>query len=123
MASHAAAERPRECCGLLIGTEEPLSVVDTWPSPNLAEGQTRFLVDPVQHFAAIRAARARGLEVVGVYHSHPATAAVPSARDLEEGGEGAMLHVIVSLSATPADIRAYRYDVAGPVSVPITRVE
>jgi proteasome lid subunit RPN8/RPN11 len=58
----------------------------------------RFLVDPADHFAAIRIARSMRLEVVGAYHSHPSGPPVPSATDLAEAHSGGeFLHVILSL--------------------------
>jgi proteasome lid subunit RPN8/RPN11 len=41
----------------------------------------RFYLDPRDYLRADRQAQARGLELVGVYHSHPDDVAVPSERD------------------------------------------
>jgi proteasome lid subunit RPN8/RPN11 len=107
MLSHAREEAPRECCGLLIGRGE--SVVRSVRARNLDAKATRYLVDPEDHFAAIRAARAEGLEVVGAYHSHPSSTPVPSATDIAEANSGSdFLYVIVSL--VNEDVRAYRID-------------
>lgn len=107
MLAHARAEAPRECCGLLVGKED--SVVRSVRARNLDAMATRYLVDPEDHFAAIRAARENGLEVVGAYHSHPTSAAVPSATDIAEATSGAdFLYVIVS--PVSDDVRAYRID-------------
>ena len=107
MLAHARAEAPRECCGLLVGIDEV--VVRSVRARNLAASATRYLVDPLDHFAAIRSARADGLEVVGAYHSHPSSAPVPSATDIAEAGSGSdFLHVIVSL--VNDEVRAYRMD-------------
>jgi proteasome lid subunit RPN8/RPN11 len=76
---------------------------------NLHAQATRYLIDPADHFAAIRSARADGLEVIGAYHSHPTSAAIPSATDIAEADSGAdFLYVIVSL--LDDDVRAYRID-------------
>jgi proteasome lid subunit RPN8/RPN11 len=107
MLAHARDEAPRECCGLLIGKEN--SVVRSVRARNLDEKSTRYLIDPEDHFAAIRAARAEGLEVVGAYHSHPTSAPVPSRTDIAEANSGPdFLYVILS----PADeeVRAFRID-------------
>lgn len=107
MLSHARAEAPRECCGLLVGTLD--SIVRSVRARNLEAKATRYLIDPEDHFAAVRAARTDGLEVVGAYHSHPSSAAVPSSTDLAEANSGAdFLYVIVSLVSD--DVRAYRID-------------
>jgi proteasome lid subunit RPN8/RPN11 len=107
MLAHAREEAPRECCGLLVGTGE--SVVRSVRARNLDAKATRYLIDPEDHFAAIRAARAEGLEVVGAYHSHPSSTPVPSATDIAEANSGSgFLYVIVSL--VNEDVRAYRID-------------
>jgi proteasome lid subunit RPN8/RPN11 len=105
---HAAEALPAECCGLLIG--QPDEIDEAVPARNLARRPTRFLVHPEDHFAAIRAARARGAAVVGAYHSHPASAPVPSPTDLEASVDPALLHIIVSLQhgVAEVDTRAYR---------------
>ena len=116
--AHAREEAPRECCGLLVGT--PDSVVRSVRARNLAEERTRYLVDPHDHFRAIRAARADRLEVVGAYHSHPATAPVPSPTDVNEAANGSdFLYVIVSLLND--DVRAYRIDGGAAVACTVQR--
>jgi proteasome lid subunit RPN8/RPN11 len=102
--AHARGEAPLECCGLLLGG--PGQIEAAFPARNLLASPTRFRVDPRDHFAALRAARGLGLVVVGSYHSHPASPAVPSPRDIAEAADDEMLHIIVSLRDD--DIRAYR---------------
>jgi proteasome lid subunit RPN8/RPN11 len=107
MLAHARDEAPRECCGLLVGKGD--SVARSVRARNVDAKATRYLVDPEDHFAAISAARAEGLEVVGAYHSHPASTPVPSSTDVAEANSGSdFLYVIVSL--VNDDVRAYRID-------------
>jgi proteasome lid subunit RPN8/RPN11 len=103
---HARREAPMECCGLLIGTHD--DVVDTRPARNLRPSRTAYLVDPEDHFAAIRAARAAGLTVLGGYHSHPRSIPVPSVTDIAEATDPEFLYLIVSLAATDPKIAAYQ---------------
>ncbi|MBE3073315.1 MAG: M67 family metallopeptidase [Acidobacteria bacterium] len=105
---HAREALPDECCGLLVGS--PDAIRWTVRSRNLAASPARYLIDPEVQFAAMRSARAAGLTVAGAYHSHPATAAVPSAADLAEAGDPEFLYVIVSPAAGSgeADVRGYR---------------
>ena len=93
--AHARADAPRECCGLLIGTDT--EIIDALAARNVAEqAETRYLIDPRDHLRAIREARARGLQVIGAYHSHPRSDAKPSATDAAEGFAH-FLYVIVGL--------------------------
>ena len=70
----------------------------------------RFVIDPKDHFDAIRESRRRGLDVVGFYHSHPRTPAVPSEADLLEATYEDYLYLIVSLASDPAEIRLFRLE-------------
>jgi proteasome lid subunit RPN8/RPN11 len=105
---HARDEAPNECCGLLVG--HPTRVEEAVRARNLTPTPTRYLVDPADHFAALRRARARGASVIGAYHSHPASPAIPSPTDLAEALYTEFLYVIVSLAdaGPPPVVRAYQ---------------
>jgi proteasome lid subunit RPN8/RPN11 len=92
--AHARADAPRECCGLLIGREALVERVV--PAVNVRASDVSYLIDPRDHFAAIRAARSEGLSVVGGYHSHPRSQALPSATDLAESAGPGFLYVIAA---------------------------
>lgn len=97
---HAREEAPNECCGLLVGDAHQIERAAR--ARNLQASPTRYLIDPVDHFAAIRAARAVGHTVVGAYHSHVKAAAVPSETDVSESsGDPDFVHLIVSLKDGP----------------------
>ena len=104
--AHARAEAPRECCGFLVGNT--CQIRDAVAARNLATAPTRFLVDPQDHINTLRAARQRGIEILGFYHSHPSTPAWPSETDRAEAGYPGHLYLIVSLAAEPADARLFR---------------
>jgi proteasome lid subunit RPN8/RPN11 len=102
----ARAEAPRECCGLLLG--RPGVVEREYVARNLDNSETRFTVDPADHFAAMREARAAGLAVIGAYHSHPTRQAVPSETDRREAADHDFVHLIVGLDTTEAfEVRAF----------------
>jgi len=105
--AHALEEKPNECCGLLIGSLE--LVQDVMRARNLRKSPTKFQVEPADHFAAIRRARAAGLEVVGAYHSHPNGPSGPSETDRLRLNDPTMVHVIVSLAHGTRTVRAFRF--------------
>ena len=89
IAAHARRDAPRECCGLLIGTDTEVST-EAVPVANEADDPLRrYEVPPIAHLAQIRRCRelkATGVNVgvVGAYHSHPRSAAEPSPTDREQ---------------------------------------
>jgi proteasome lid subunit RPN8/RPN11 len=93
---HAEESYPHECVGLLIGrlegdhkiVEDVLPAQNSWNADiGLTDAEhehslrDRFSLDPREYLRADRAARARGLDIVGCYHSHPDHPAIPSERD------------------------------------------
>jgi len=108
IATHASAESPAECCGLLLGSSS--AIVEAVRTKNAASDPSRFLIDPADHINGRRDARNRGLTVVGFYHSHPRSAAVPSVTDRAEASYPDHLYLIVGLAADPPDVRLFRFD-------------
>ena len=85
---HGVHDYPYECCGLLLGRfgADGKLVTETYPISNAREEsakRNRFLITPDELMKGERYARSRDLEVVGFYHSHPDSPAVPSKYDLE----------------------------------------
>lgn len=86
---HGERDYPYECCGLMLGRFEADGrkvVVETYPISNSREEsakRNRFLIQPEELMRGERYARGKSLEVVGFYHSHPDSPAVPSQYDLE----------------------------------------
>lgn len=107
MLDHARRERPRECCGLLVGAGGRVSVAV--PMRNLARGRTRYRVDPAGHFALRRVLRAIAPEtsIVGVYHSHPRGPAAPSETDVAEALYPDWIHIIVGLQGRRPETRGF----------------
>ena len=103
--AHALEARPAECCGILIG--RGAVVLESIRATNLATDPNRFFIDPKDHIAARRRARASHDEVVGFYHSHPHSSPEPSATDLAEATYQDALYLIVGLDAEPPPVRVY----------------
>jgi proteasome lid subunit RPN8/RPN11 len=116
--AHARQTRPRECCGILLGDAD--RILTSLRAENLADDPLRrFLIDPRDHFAARRVARAEGLFVVGFYHSHPAGAAVPSETDLDEALYPDAVMLIVSIASEPGEGRLFRLRRDGADELPL----
>jgi proteasome lid subunit RPN8/RPN11 len=94
--AQAAAAHPRECCGLIEGVRDGtrFRVTALHSARNLAEDADRFQIDPADHFAAQKSARANGHAIIGCYHSHPQGAAQPSVSDLAGAEQNNFLWLI-----------------------------
>jgi anaerobic sulfite reductase subunit C len=99
-------EAPNEACGYLAGHDG--TVVKALALTNVDHSPEHFSLDPKEQFAAARQVRAEGLAILGVYHTHPATSARPSAEDIRLAYDPAVIYVIASLQPEGRDIRAFR---------------
>ena len=104
---HATECLPEEACGFLIGRGD--HVQRFVPATNELASATAYNIAPQFLLDQVRELRASGEDLVGIYHSHPATEAVPSSRDVAEAHYPDSVYVIVSLRepARP-EIRAFR---------------
>lgn len=91
--AHGVETYPHECCGALLGRDGGAScqekrqreILEVFPLMNQRKDspQNRFSVSARDVIAAEKASSARGLDVVGWYHSHPDHPAQPSEYDRE----------------------------------------
>jgi proteasome lid subunit RPN8/RPN11 len=87
MLAHAESTYPNECCGAMLGQNRSGQKVVTEAVllTNSFEGaqSDRYQIKPEDLMAADRAARDRGLDVIGIFHSHPDCDAYFSETDLK----------------------------------------
>jgi proteasome lid subunit RPN8/RPN11 len=108
MVAHAYDGLPDEACGLLGGDPQTGVVGVFYPCRNAAESSKVYTVDPRDHLRADRDAEDRGIEIVGVMHSHTHTEAYPSPTDLDQAPDPGWHYVIVSLKRDEPALRSYR---------------
>jgi len=113
---HGERDYPFECCGLMLGRFENNSqkvVLEAYPISNAREEaakRNRFLIRPDELLRGEKYARAKGLDVVGFYHSHPDDRAVPSQYDLEHAWP-LYSYIVISVSAGAAqDFRSWEME-------------
>lgn len=105
---------PDEACGMLAGrlvpgTTTPEGRVEAvYPCANADASARTYTVAPRDLLHAVRDAEGRGLEIVGVYHSHTHTEAWPSPTDVRQAVDPSWLYVIVSLKDGDPVLRAFR---------------
>ena len=105
---------PDEVCGLMLGSDgaDGRRVRALVPIANSFEDEEqyhRYLITPADMFRAEREARRRGLDVVGVFHSHPNAPARPSEYDRDHAAWTTWSYVIVSVNqGTAGDVRVWK---------------
>ena len=83
--AHALKTFPYECVGLLIGTSDKkeFQVKKIVLAKNTLGSPVAFEADPQFVYKVHKDAEKRGLQLVGIYHSHPNMHAFVSSRDAE----------------------------------------
>ncbi|HEV3233604.1 MAG TPA: M67 family metallopeptidase [Candidatus Dormibacteraeota bacterium] len=101
MTAMGEAAYPNEGCGIFLGTpgEDP-DVVEVRLATNLRQDRTRdrYVMDPKDIMLAEREAEARGLEVLGFWHTHPDHPARPSQYDADHAWPE-YVYVIMAIEA------------------------
>jgi proteasome lid subunit RPN8/RPN11 len=87
MVAHAQSTYPNECCGAMLGSldGDTKVVSEALALRNAFEGAqaARYELRPEDLLAADKAARERGMDLIGIYHSHPDCDAYFSQTDLK----------------------------------------
>jgi proteasome lid subunit RPN8/RPN11 len=76
--------KPLEICGFLAGHSTPsgAEVAAVFPIESDDKSALTYTMNPLQQLRAEKEIREQGLEVLGIYHTHPATQPYPSKTDV-----------------------------------------
>jgi len=107
MIGHAYDGLPDEACGLLAAGPGTAKVETFYPCRNAAASGRVYTVEPGDHLRADRDAEDRGLEIIGVFHSHTHSEPYPSPTDVEQVPDPTWHYVIVSLKREAPETRSY----------------
>jgi len=107
--AHARESAPHECCGLIGGTPEGRAQT-IYRARNLAaDPEVTYEAAPEDLFAAQRAMRERGEQLLAIYHSHPRSEdPQPSRTDVRLAYYPSAVYLIVGLGAAEPCVRAFR---------------
>jgi proteasome lid subunit RPN8/RPN11 len=94
MVAHVQRSLPNEACGLLGGL--PGQVERVYCLENVYHSPVAYLMDPAMQVEAMIEIEAKGWEVTGIFHSHPAGPPVPSATDVAQALYPDSVYVIFS---------------------------
>ena len=93
---HLEADYPNEACGVMLGNAGVVTEVVAAGNERTDSARNRYLIDPLAYMKIERDADKRGLQVLGIYHSHPDVAARPSQFDLDHAWPN-LSYLIVSV--------------------------
>ncbi|HYU06640.1 MAG TPA: M67 family metallopeptidase [Thermoplasmata archaeon] len=110
---HARDTFPEECCGFLLGyVGDPRRVVESRRAKNTAseDREHRYVVDPLELLHADNESRANGLELIGIYHSHPNHPAAPSEFDRSRAAGWYSYLILCIVNREPKELTAWVFD-------------
>ncbi|MDP2940283.1 MAG: M67 family metallopeptidase [Candidatus Omnitrophota bacterium] len=88
-------EFPNEACGILAGRDARIERV--YEMTNVDKSPASYFMDAKEQLRVMKEIRNLGLEMLGIYHSHVASAAYPSAHDVEMAFYPDVSYIIISL--------------------------
>jgi proteasome lid subunit RPN8/RPN11 len=96
MIAHAQEEAPLEACGILAGKEG--RVLKLFRARNADRSPVSYRLEPEEQYRIFMDIEEKGWDILGIYHSHPTSAAVPSGMDLKQAYYPEAIYFVVSLS-------------------------
>ena len=106
--AHGEETYPHECCGILLGVNEPGSnrvrQIVRAGNTRTDSAHNRYHIAPEDLIQAQREGRRQGLDIVGFYHSHPDHPARWSRTDFDEAHWIGCSYVITSIEAGRAQV-------------------
>ena len=80
---HSTKSHPNESCAMLLGTydNQQWNVKKVFLTNNMEKSETNFTISPEELLHGHQLAEKKQLELVGVFHSHPNSSAIPSDTD------------------------------------------
>lgn len=94
LVAHVQRSLPNEACGLLGGPAGQVERV--YCLENVYHSPVAYLMDPARQVEAMIEIEAKGWEVTGIFHSHPAGPPMPSATDVAQALYPDSVYVILS---------------------------
>lgn len=105
MINHTREVFPEEACGILAGIDNRINFI--YRMTNVEHSTVSYLMDSKEQFKVMKDMRERGLQMLGIYHSHTSGDAYPSGKDIALAFYD-VAYVIVSLAGEVPVVRAFR---------------
>jgi [CysO sulfur-carrier protein]-S-L-cysteine hydrolase len=120
MLDHVNRQIPLEACGLLAGRNNRVEKVLI--VRNRAQSPVRFVMDPYEQLQAFQWIESNGLELLGIFHSHPAGPETASATDIQEAAYD-VIHLIWSRNREHWLVRGFWMEGSKAIEVPLQLIE
>ncbi|MBI2861703.1 MAG: M67 family metallopeptidase [Chloroflexi bacterium] len=118
MTEHAQGQAPLEACGILAGKDG--RVAKLYKVRNAEQSPVRFTMDPKEQLQVMRELDEQDWDLLGIFHSHPASPAYPSATDISLAFYPDSHYLLISLKdPNHPEVRAYRILNGSVSEVPI----
>ncbi len=109
LAHHAQSGAPNEVCGLLIGQHNRVEQVI--PTRNIAQKPaSHYEIDPKVFVRTMMWIESDGLQLLGIYHSHPKGEPVPSPTDIREAYYSDAAYLIIGLKHQDPALAAWHIE-------------
>jgi len=107
---------PLEACGLLAGKQNRVEKILF--VRNQAQSPVRFVMDPYEQLQAFDWIESNGLELLGIFHSHPAGPETVSPTDIAEAAYK-VVHLICSRKENVWTMRGFWIEEGKTTEVPL----
>ena len=110
LVTHAIGKQPNESCAMLFGKKvgDKWNVKEVFLTQNIDGSQTNFTISPEELLKGYQIAEKNQLEVVGIFHSHPNSDAIPSSTDMKFMQNNPVPWII--FSGVNNELKAYMLD-------------
>ena len=108
--THAIEQQPHESCAMLLGkkVDDAWNIKEVFLTQNIDNSQKNFTISPEELLKGYQLAEKMHLELVGIFHSHPNSDAIPSNTDKKFMQNNPVPWII--FSGVNNDLKAYLLD-------------
>ena len=106
MVSHALAEAPNECCGMVASVDG--EAVRVFAAVNAAASPLRYEIDGAEQYRIQSQIEDQGWDLGAIYHSHTRSAPYPSQTDINLAFYPESVYLIIGVVGAQPEVRAFR---------------
>jgi proteasome lid subunit RPN8/RPN11 len=114
--AYAKETYPHECCGFLLGAFDQGGLVrQVRPAANQNTDRTDRFIISAEEFGEVQlAVDEAGLDIIGIYHSHPNWPPIPSQTDMDSAWEDVYYLIVSVHEGRPFNTQIWRLADEGP---------